>query len=271
MRCSVPMAATLPPTARAQSSPPTLAELAMYSGPDRTERLIAGAKKEGVVNIYSSVTVDDMKVLTAAFEKKYGVKLQALALQLGNHPAARHGRIPRRALRGRRHRDQRRRDGIAASREAAAGGQVAAISPTSSRPRCGRIANGSATGSTSSPPRYNTNLIRKEDRPKTYEDLLDPKWKGKLGIEADDSVWFGALAEAMGEAEGDQALPRHCAHQWPVRAQGPHAARQPGHLRRGAVRAHRLSLQGRAVEEEAARRSTGTCCRRASLAFSAPA
>ena len=47
----------------------------MYSGPDRTARLIAGAKKEGVVNIYSSFTVDDLKVLGGAFEKKYGVKL----------------------------------------------------------------------------------------------------------------------------------------------------------------------------------------------------
>ena len=60
--------------AAAQSS--TLAELAAYSGPDRTERLIAGAKKEGVLNVYSSVTTDDMRVLIAAFEKKYGVKMQ---------------------------------------------------------------------------------------------------------------------------------------------------------------------------------------------------
>ena len=60
--------------AAAQS--PTLAELAMYSGPDRTERLIAGAKKEGVLTVYSSVTTDDMRVLIAAFEKKYGVKMQ---------------------------------------------------------------------------------------------------------------------------------------------------------------------------------------------------
>src|ERR1700754_2295707 len=46
---------------------------------------------------------------------------------------------------------------------------------------------------------YNTDLIKKADAPKTYEDLLDPRWKGKLGIEADDAVWFGALANAMGE------------------------------------------------------------------------
>src|SRR3954452_2481429 len=55
---------------------PTLAELANYTGADRTQRLIAGAKREGVVNVYSSVTVDDQKVLVAAFNKLYGVKLQ---------------------------------------------------------------------------------------------------------------------------------------------------------------------------------------------------
>ena len=38
--------------------------------------------------------------------------------------------------------------------------------------------------------------------PKSYEDLLDPKWKGKLAIEADDAVWFGALVTAMGEEKG---------------------------------------------------------------------
>src|SRR4030081_239665 len=64
---------TLPP-ALAQS--PTLAELATYTGADRTQRLIAGAKREGMVNVYSSVTVDDQKVLVAAFNKLYGVKLQ---------------------------------------------------------------------------------------------------------------------------------------------------------------------------------------------------
>src|SRR3977135_305142 len=54
----------------------TLAELALYSGPDSTERLIAGAKREGMVSVYSSLTVDDMKVFGGAFEKKYGIKLQ---------------------------------------------------------------------------------------------------------------------------------------------------------------------------------------------------
>src|SRR5262245_26711018 len=79
LRCTIFSAwllalATAP--ALAQSVSPTLAELASYTGPDRTERLIAGAKKEGVVTVYSSVTVDDQKALVTAFDRKYGVKLQ---------------------------------------------------------------------------------------------------------------------------------------------------------------------------------------------------
>ena len=31
-----------------------------------------------------------------------------------------------------------------------------------------------------SPIAYNTNLVKKEDAPKSFKDLLDPKWKGKL-------------------------------------------------------------------------------------------
>src|SRR3979490_182153 len=74
---SIALTCLLAAPAPAQQRAPTLAELATYDGPDRTKRLVDGAKKEGAVTIYSSVTVDDMKVLSAAFEKKYGVKLQA--------------------------------------------------------------------------------------------------------------------------------------------------------------------------------------------------
>src|SRR6185436_15821330 len=37
---------------------------------------------------------------------------------------------------------------------------------------------------------------------KTYEDLLQPKWRGKLGIEASNVAWFAAVAQAMGEEKG---------------------------------------------------------------------
>src|SRR6202023_3663124 len=58
------------------ASAETIADIASLSGPDRTQRLIDGAKKEGVVSLYSSAVTDDSNAIAAAFEKKYGVKVQ---------------------------------------------------------------------------------------------------------------------------------------------------------------------------------------------------
>jgi iron(III) transport system substrate-binding protein len=49
---------------------------------------------------------------------------------------------------------------------------------------------------------YNTTMIGKDELPKAYPDLLDRKWRGKLGVEADDSDWFGGVVTALGEEHG---------------------------------------------------------------------
>lgn len=46
---------------------------------------------------------------------------------------------------------------------------------------------------------YNTNLVPKKDAPKSFADLLDPKWKGRLGMDADESEWFSALISVWGK------------------------------------------------------------------------
>jgi iron(III) transport system substrate-binding protein len=51
---------------------------------------------------------------------------------------------------------------------------------------------------------YNTNLVKREDLPKTWEELLDPKWKGKLGIEAEDSDWLAGVLGEIGEERGSK-------------------------------------------------------------------
>src|SRR5690606_16153482 len=38
--------------------------------------------------------------------------------------------------------------------------------------------------------------------PQSYEDLLDPKWKGKLGVECESWMWYAALMMRMGEDKG---------------------------------------------------------------------
>jgi iron(III) transport system substrate-binding protein len=49
---------------------------------------------------------------------------------------------------------------------------------------------------------YNTNLVKKEELPKTYQDLTHPRWKGRLGIEAEDEDWFAMIIKALGEEQG---------------------------------------------------------------------
>jgi iron(III) transport system substrate-binding protein len=45
---------------------------------------------------------------------------------------------------------------------------------------------------------YNTGIVKKADLPKTWDDLLDPKWKGKIGIEAKDDDWFATVVQELG-------------------------------------------------------------------------
>jgi iron(III) transport system substrate-binding protein len=55
--------------------PSTLAELVFYTGADREQLLIAGAKAEGKVTWYTSLAGSSYKELAQGFEKKYGVKV----------------------------------------------------------------------------------------------------------------------------------------------------------------------------------------------------
>jgi iron(III) transport system substrate-binding protein len=49
---------------------------------------------------------------------------------------------------------------------------------------------------------YNTDLVKPQDVPKSYDDLKNPKWKGRLTVEAEDMDWFAALIEKLGEEKG---------------------------------------------------------------------
>ena len=49
---------------------------------------------------------------------------------------------------------------------------------------------------------YNTKLVRKEEVPKTYEDVLDPKWKGKISLDTDDVNVMGTLLDYWGKEKG---------------------------------------------------------------------
>src|SRR2546429_3050888 len=53
---------------------------------------------------------------------------------------------------------------------------------------------------------YNTNLVKKSELPQGWEDLLDAKWKGRLGIERYNAEWLLAVVGQMGGEEKAVAL-----------------------------------------------------------------
>jgi ABC-type Fe3+ transport system substrate-binding protein len=188
-------------SAFAQGTNSTLAEIAAYSGPDRIAKLIAGAKKEGAVNIYSSETVEDIGALSLAFEAKYGVKLN---LWRGSSEdilqravvEARGGRFDADVFEtGATAMESLHRERLLQPVDLPA---AANLAPEATQPHHEWI----GTRYNIFVAAYNTRLIGGSALPKGYDDLVDPRWKGKLGIEADDSDWFGAVVEALGEERG---------------------------------------------------------------------
>src|SRR5215471_809056 len=185
----------------AQGAVPTSAELATYAGADRTEKLIAGARKAGTVTVYTSATLDDMTVVTDAFEKKYGVKVRvwrASSEQVVQRGVteARGGRFDADVFEtGGAAMESLHREKLLQEVKSPALGDLnpAALTP-----------HGEWTGTRFNVfvAAYNTRLLKRDELPKRYDDLLNPKWKGKLGIEADDSDWFGALLNQLGEERG---------------------------------------------------------------------
>lgn len=49
---------------------------------------------------------------------------------------------------------------------------------------------------------YNTNLVSPREAPRTWNDLLDPRWKGKMGMDAKAYWWFANMLKVMNEKQG---------------------------------------------------------------------
>ena len=192
------MAASLVPWRALAQTP---ADPAHFAGPDRTARLIAGAKKEGFLNLYSSAITEHMNAVMAGFEKKYGIKVRlwrggSEEILQRTVTEARGGRFDMDVVE-------------TASPQITAIAREKLLRPVETPIASDLMREAAAAGQPFYPSRlivftgaYNTNLVKKADLPKTYADLADPKWKGKLGIEADDNNWLMGLADAFGEAKG---------------------------------------------------------------------
>jgi iron(III) transport system substrate-binding protein len=181
-------------TATAQSDP----DPATYNGPDRTERLVAAAKKEGSLMYYTTTPPAYVKLLADGFEKKYGIKVniwRGLSEQVLQRTIA--------ETRGGKHAVDVIQSQSVAMEALYREGMLLPVKT----PLTKNLIQDALPSNNGWVPSmhyvfvmaYNTNKVKKEELPKTYDDLLDPKWKGRLAIESSDYDWFYALSKDMGE------------------------------------------------------------------------
>jgi iron(III) transport system substrate-binding protein len=55
---------------------------------------------------------------------------------------------------------------------------------------------------------YNTAMLPAKDAPKSYADLVDPKWKGKMLMDSTDYDWFGTLSTVWGKEKTVEYMKR---------------------------------------------------------------
>ena len=174
-----------------------------YADASKLDELIAGAKKEGVIEFYGPSTLgpEGAQALIAGFNKRHGLNVKlnyspsgnmtrdtakVVGLSASGQPPewdimvvtdAHHGSLWLRKL----HKPfDYASVGVAKDRTEYDNGTIS-------------VANQFAL------PAYNKKILPANDVPKKWEDLLDPKWKGKLGVINSTHHWGRLAAGPWGE------------------------------------------------------------------------
>jgi len=187
----------------AANKPASVAELALYKGPDRQRILEEGAKREGKLTFYTTHVAN--APLVAAFQKKYPFLKVEVWRADTNVIASRVIEENKMARNG--------ADAIEGTQMVNQTLQKLGLVQSYYSPHIAVIEEDAITrapdGNAFSVSfregyiglGYNTKLIPKGQIPKTYEDLLDPKWKGIMPIAGSStgSDWMGTMLTVKGE------------------------------------------------------------------------
>jgi ABC-type Fe3+ transport system substrate-binding protein len=162
--------------ARAQS----VEDILMYRGPDREQKLIEGAKKEGQVVIYAALIQNQaMRPLADGFGKKYPF------IKLTTWRADSEDIVQKAAA-------EVRANNVVADLVEGTGAGEEAVEANIVLPYYAPAVDGFPVAYRNpaglwTPTRlsyysvaYNTKQVAPDKAPKSYEDLLDPQWKGKM-------------------------------------------------------------------------------------------
>ena len=177
-------------------------EIYLYKGADREKKILEGAKKEREVVVYTSLNLKDSVPIVEVFERKYG----GVKVQLWRSSSE---KVLQRAI-AEAHAGRFGCDILETN-----GPEMEALYreelleeffsphfkdlPASAFPRHRHYVADRFNFFTIA---YNTNLVKASEVPDTYEDLIQPRFAGRVGLEASDVDWFGAMVKAMGEEKG---------------------------------------------------------------------
>jgi iron(III) transport system substrate-binding protein len=185
----------------AWAQPDALAAIDGLPGEARERALAEGARREGDLMVYHSTQSEDLKPVFDAFTRKYGVKVREWRSSSENIvqrvvSEARAGKFEVDFIENNSpEMEALRRENLLRRMD----------SPHFADMRPGTL-GAHRTYATSTMDvfvqAYNTDRVKREELPKSYRDLLNPRWKDRLGIEAEDQAWFGTLLAKLGEADG---------------------------------------------------------------------
>jgi iron(III) transport system substrate-binding protein len=196
------------PQLRAQIAESKLAALEKLPAQERQQRLLEAAKSEGEALVYANMDVAAMRPLTEGFMKRYpGLKTASVHFS----GAAIITRI-----------DSESRAGKPLSDVVLSGqlGVLALIekkvavryrSPEREFYREGfKDKEGLWTAYMTNVmvSAYNTRQVKQDEAPRAVEDLLKPRWKGKLTMDSQSYVWFGTMLQYLGEEAGLRFMTR---------------------------------------------------------------
>ena len=192
----------------AQSSDAKLAALEKLPLAERQQRLLDAAKSEGEAVIYANMDVTAMKPLADGFMRRYpGVKATSVHFS----GAAIITRI-----------ESESRVGKPLS-DVVLSGQLGVLSSIEKRiaaryrsPERETLRDGfkdkdglwTTYMTNVMVSAYNTRLVKKEELPRSVEDLLRPRWKNKLVMDSQSYVWFGTMMQFLGEDNGLRFMKR---------------------------------------------------------------
>lgn len=169
---------------------------------DHTKRLLEGAKKEGKLVWYTALSIQDAELLTKRFEQVYPfVKTETLRLVTDSLLT----KVLTEARAGVFNADVIEIPGIAGNIVKKEGLLEKYASPEAKAyPASMKDSDGTWTSFFihTLVLVYNTQLVKKEELPRSYEQLINSKWKQKIVLRDEDFETFGMMLKVMGREKG---------------------------------------------------------------------